>query len=154
MVDLDRGGPHYPGEKSLADLASTGVRRSDLTPRPGVAVLRNGGVAPSDAAAVVSALVEAHPTVVLRLPPRPHPEGDWPAVVPVRLLLPGGLFPWGAHPAVYQSTPVLVRMPGAGVRLPIPRPLTVESLLRGRRPPGRDRWVAAWRGAWRFPWGR
>jgi hypothetical protein len=154
VVDLDIGGPHYPGERSLAEMASGGVRRDDLIPRPGIAVLRNGGVTAADAAPVVSALVAAHPTVVLRLPPRPHPDGVGLPVVPVRLLLPGGWFPWGGHPAVYQATPAVARMPGVGVRLPIPRPATVESLLRGRRPLQRDRWVAAWRAAWGFPWGR
>ncbi len=154
MVDLDRGGPHYPGEKSLADLSSEGLRQVDLTPRPGVAVLRNGGVSAGDAADTITALVAAHPTVVLRLPPRPYPDPAGPPVVVVRLLIPGDLYPWGGHPAVWQSTPALARMPGPGVRLPVPRSITVESLLRGRRPPGRDRWVAAWQAVWRFPWGR
>ena len=43
VVDLDEGGPHYPGEASLADLVRAGSRRADLYPeRRGVAVLRNG----------------------------------------------------------------------------------------------------------------
>ncbi|OFW63206.1 MAG: hypothetical protein A2135_02625 [Actinobacteria bacterium RBG_16_67_15] len=154
VIDLDSGGPRYPGERSLADLVGTGLRRPDLIPRPGVAVLRNGGVTPAAAAEVVDALVAAHPTVVLRLPPRPRPAAAGAAVVPVRLLLPGNLYPWGDQPGVFQATPSLTQLPGRGVRLPVPRPITVESLLRGRRPPGRDHWVKAWAAAWRFPWGR
>lgn len=154
VIDLDSGGPRYPGERSLADLVADGLRRPDLTPRPGVAVLRNGGVAPAAAAMVIDALVAAHPTVVLRLPPRPRPVADGAAVVPVRLLLPGSLYPWGDRPAVFQATPTLASLPGPGVRLPVPRPITIESLLRGRRPPGRDRWISAWAPVWRFPWGR
>ncbi len=154
VVDLDSGGPHYPGERSLADLVAAGLRRPDLVPRPGVAVLRNGGVAAATAAGVVDALVAAHPTVVLRLPPRPRPVLDGHPVVPVRMLLPGNLFPLGDGPAVFQATPALVRLPAAGIRLPVPRPITVDSLLHGRRPPGRDRWIAAWGAVWRFPWVR
>jgi hypothetical protein len=154
VIDLDSGGPHYPGERSLADLVGDGVRRVDLTPRAGVAVLRNGGVTPAAAVSVVEALVAAHPTVVLRLPPRPRPSDERAPIVPVRLLLPGGLHPWGDRPAVFQATPIPMSLPGPGVRLPAPRPITIESLLRGRRPPGRDRWVAAWASVWRYPWGR
>ncbi|MBI5156676.1 MAG: hypothetical protein HZA58_01540 [Acidimicrobiia bacterium] len=154
MVDLDPGGPNYPGERSLAALVSEGVRRPDLVPRPGVGVVRNGGVAPADAGEVIRALIAAHATVVLRLPPRPYPEGFPFPVVPVRLLVPGRLFAAGDRPAVYQATPILARMPTEGVRLPVPNPATVAALLRGRRPVGRDRWIGAWRHAWRFPWSR
>ena len=152
VIDLDPAGPQYPGDRSLADLASDGVRRPDLVPRSGVGVVRNGGVAPADAGQVIHALIAAHPTVVLRLPPRPYPEGVPFPVVPVRLLVPGGLFPVGNRPAVYQATPVLARMPTEGVRLPVPNPATVAALLHGRRPVARDRWITAWGRAWRFPW--
>jgi hypothetical protein len=154
VIDLDPGGPRYPGGRSLADLVADGPRRSDLEARSGVAVLRNGGVAPAEAAAVVQALIAAHPTVVLRLPPRPHPSGFPLAVIPVRLLLPGDFYAMGDRPAVYQATPAAARMPTEGVRLPVPHPATVSALLRGRRPPRRDRWIEAWRPAWRFPWER
>lgn len=117
-------------------------------------MLRNGGVAPQDAARVVEALLEAYPTVVVRLPPRPRPVGLPFPVVPVRLLIPGELYPMGEHPGVFQATPAFVRMPADGVRLPVPHPVTVAGLLRGRRPPARDRWIAAWRAVWRFPWDR
>lgn len=154
VIDLDPGGPRYPGPRSLADLADDGVRRTDLEPRPGVAVLRNGGVAPAEAAVVVGALLEAHPRVVVRLPPRPDPIGLPMPVVPVRLLVPGGWFRLPAVPAVFQATPALVRMPADGVRLPVPRASTVASLLRGRRPPAGDRWVRAWHRVWGFAWER
>lgn len=152
VLDLDPGGPRYRGSRSLADLASEGLRGPDLVPRRGVGVVRNGGVGPADAAEIVHALIAAHPTVVLRLPPRPTPEGTPFPVVPVRLLAPGGLFPGNDRPAVYQATPVLTRMPTEGIRLPIPNPATVAALLHGRRPVARDRWIAAWKRAWRFPW--
>lgn len=152
VVDLDPEGPSYPGEGTLASLAADGPRRDDLTPRPGVAVLRNGGVSLGEAAAVVDALVAAHRTVVLRLPPRPRPDGFPHPVVPVRLLIPGGLFPSLDGPAVYQATPAWAPMPTPGVRLPVPHRSTVTALLAGRRPGRRDRWVAAWRSAWRLPW--
>lgn len=154
LIDLDSGGPRYPGERSLADLVTDGLRRSDLEPRRGVAVVRNGGVPPADAAEVVQALLAAHPTVVLRLPPRPKPGGIPFPVVPVRLLVPGDWYPPLERPAVYQATPSVVRMPSEGVRLPVPSPTTVAALLGGRRPPNRDRWIAAWRKVWRYPWDR
>jgi len=153
VIDLDPGGPRYPGARSLADLATDGVRAPDLKPRPGVAVLRNGGVTPADAAPVVTALLERHPVVVLRLPPRPAP-GPLPVpVVPVRLLLPGGGFA-DAGPAVYQATPAWLRLPAEGVRLPVPGSGTVAAIVAGRRPSTRDRWVGAWRRVWRYSWTR
>jgi hypothetical protein len=153
VIDLDPGGPRYPGDRSLADLAADGVRAPDLEPRHGVAVLRNGGVTPVEAAPVVTALLERHPVVVLRLPPRPAP-GPLPVpVVPVRLLIPGGWFD-GSGPAVYQATPAWLRMPAEGVRLPVPARDTVAAIVAGRRPSGRDRWVAAWRRVWGYRWTR
>ena len=154
VIDLDPGGPQYPGQRSLADLATEGVQRSDLEPRRGVAVLRNGGVAPADAAGAVAALLDAHDRVVVRLPPRPVPDGVPLPVLPVRLLLPGAWFPLPPTPAVFQGTPALVRLPAEGVRLPVPRPATVAALLVGRRPPRGDRWVRSWEPVWRYPWGR
>ncbi|MDP2622828.1 MAG: hypothetical protein Q8Q29_03405, partial [Actinomycetota bacterium] len=56
VVDLDPLGPRYPGDRSLADLVQDGLRRDDLTPRRGVGVLRNGGVAPIEAKSVIEAL--------------------------------------------------------------------------------------------------
>jgi hypothetical protein len=153
VIDLDPGGPHYPGEVSLADLVGEGPRRDHLSPsRSGVAVLRNGGVTPQAAAEVVAALVAGWDRVVLRLPPRPAPAGDGIPVAPVRLLAPGGLFSPGEGRSVFQATPALSRPPGPGVRLPVPSRGTVAALALGRRPRPGDRWVAAWRRVWEVPW--
>ena len=152
VVDLDPLGPRYPGERTLAELVAGGVRRDDLAPRGGVGVLRNGGVSPSEAGSVVDALLAHHPRVVLRLPPRPAPAHLPIPVVPVRLHLPGSLFARPDGPAVFQATPSFARLPGIGVRLPVPAGTTVRALLDGRRPSSRDRWVKAWRSAWTLPW--
>lgn len=149
VIDLDPGGPQYPGERSLADLAADDPTAQDLEPRPGVAVLRNGGVAPSAAAEVIGALLERWERIVLRLPPRPEPQTEFP-VVPVRLLVPGWLG-GPADPAVWQATPEWTQLPGPGVRLPVPDRSTVRALLAGRRP-GRSRWVDAWRSVWKARW--
>ena len=152
VVDLDPLGPNYPGDRSLAEMTADGVRRDDITPGQGVAVLRNGGVVPSDAGPTVEALLAHHPRVVLRLPPRPPPVHLPVPIVPVRLHLPGSLFAPADGPAVFQATPSFARLPGIGVRLPVPSPTTVQALVAGRRPPARDRWIRAWRSAWRLPW--
>jgi len=154
VVDLDEHGPRWPGDRALADLVEDGARRDDLTPGPGVAVLRNGGVAASEAAGVVRALADAWPDCVLRLPPRPEPPLGTMPIVPVHLLVPGGLFPAPDGRAVYQATPAWSRMPGPGIRLPVPRRTTVAALAGGRRPPGRDPWVSAWRRVWEQRWER
>jgi len=155
VVDLDPLGPHYPGSASLADLVAEGPRKADLSPaRRGVAVLRNGGVSTAAASEVVSALVAGWERVVLRLPPRPAPAAPGGPVVPVRLLIPGALFPHSTGPAVYQSTRAPLPLPGPGLRLPVPAAGTVAGLLKGRLPLVGDRWVRAWRPVWEAPWGR
>lgn len=127
VVDLDEGGPHYPGESSLADMVEGGPRLADLRPeRRGVSVLRNGGVPIAEAAPVVEALLGGWGCVVIRLPPR-QPVAVQIPVVPVRLLLPGRLFPWADGPAVFQATPVPMPLPGPGIRLPTPGRATVAA---------------------------
>jgi hypothetical protein len=154
VVDLDPGGPRYPGETSLARLVAEEPRREHLRAgRSGVAVLRNGGVAPGEAAPVVEALLEGWDRVVLRLPPRRRVVLPVP-IVPVRMLLPGGLFDRHDGPSVYQATPAPVRLPGPGIRLPAPARATVGALVRGGAPPRWDRWVRAWRPVWEAPWRR
>ena len=155
VVDLDPAGPRYPGTGSLAGLVAEGPRRSDISPRGGgVAVLHNGGVTAGEAAVVVEALLGGWGRVVLRLPPRPRPEAVFSVpVIPVHLLIPGGLFQVAAEPGVYQSTPVRMSLPGNGVRLPRPSTSTVLALLTGRLPVPTNRWLAAWRQVWRIPWG-
>jgi hypothetical protein len=155
VVDLDPLGPRYPGDRSLAELVREGPRRADLGPtRRGVAVLRNGGVSAPAAAEVVAALSAGWEKVVLRLPPRPLPTGEGPPVVPVHLLLPGGLFPRAPGAAVYQATRAMLPLPGPGWLLPVPAAGTVAGLLRGRLPVAGDRWIRAWRPVWEAPWGR
>ena len=73
VVDLDESGPRYPGSRSLADVVGDGIRKADLTPRRGVALLRNGGVDAAAASEVLHELTAAWPHCVLRLPPRPQP---------------------------------------------------------------------------------
>ena len=154
VVDLDEHGPRYGGERSLADMVADGPRRDDLTPLPGVAVLRNGGVAASDAADLVRSLAAAWPDCVLRLPPRPEPPLGTMPIVPVHVLAPGGLFPTPARLAVYQATPAWMRLPGPGIRLPVPRRTTVTALCLGRRPAGSDLWMRTWRRVWEQRWDR
>jgi hypothetical protein len=152
VIDLDEHGPRYPGEASLARLVAEEPRLSDLQPaRQGVAVLRNGGIGPLDAERVVRALIDGWGRVVVRLAPRGAVRVSLP-VVPVRLLLPGGLFDRRDGPAVYQATPVPQRLPGPGIRLPAPARSTVAALLRGVAPPRWDRWVRAWRRVWEASW--
>ncbi len=154
VVDLDPLGPRYPGSNSLADLVAEGPRKADLSPaRRGVVVLRNGGVNPAAAAEVVAALIGGWDRVVLRLPPRPVPAAGGIPIAPVRLLVPGGLFPHDGAPSVYQATRPVMPLPGPGLRLPRPGPGTVAALLAGRRPAAGDRWIRAWRPVWEAPWG-
>lgn len=149
VVDLDPEGPPYPGDASLRELVDREPTESELSPGRGVAVIRNGGVAPSAASEVVAALLARWPRVVLRLPSRTPDDSELP-VVPVRLLLPGWLAS-RPEPAVWQSTPHWVPMPADGVRLPVPSLATVQALSRGRIP-ARSGWVRAWRSVWRLPW--
>jgi hypothetical protein len=155
VIDLDPQGPRYPGPRSLADLVADGPRRADLEPDgSGVAVLRNGGVAAGEAAAVVKAMIDRWPRVVLRLPPRPAAPRRGVPTVTVRLLVPGGLFSAGMRPAVYQATPHPMQLPGPGIRLPVPSRRTTAALLTGRMPAAGDRWVRSWRRVWEAPWTR
>jgi hypothetical protein len=152
VVDLDPSGPRYPGTASLASLVAEGPRRADLSPgRRGVAVVRNGGVDPEAASPGVDALAAGWDRVVLRLPPRRPPIPGCP-VVPVRLSVPGALFPAVDGPAVYQSTPGALQPPGPGIRLPVPARRTVEGLIAGRLPLPGDRWIRAWRRVWEASW--
>lgn len=151
VVDLDPEGPPYPGDRSLADLVEDEPRADELAPRPGVAVLRNGGVNPSAAAEVVSGLLERWERVVLRLPTRPAPQSSMDAIA-VRLLV-GGWYAGPAEPGVWQATPEWTQLPAPGVRLPVPDRGTIRALLSGRRPVA-SRWVKAWRSVWRLGWAR
>ena len=137
VVDLEVDGPRYPGPGSLADLVAEGPRLSDLRPAaPGVAVLRNGGVAADDAREVLNALRDGWPNVVLRTQ-RPLERVP---TVPVIPLLPGGHTARAPGAAVYQQIGWPEKAPGPSVRLPTPSRATVGSLLEGKLPP-RSRWI-------------
>ncbi|HUO45803.1 MAG TPA: hypothetical protein VM470_03105 [Acidimicrobiia bacterium] len=149
MIDGDPGGPPYPGDRSLAELVEEGPRRRELSPdSSGLAILRNGGVRLAQAGAVVAALGQGWPAVVIRVV-----DADlstWP-VIPVIPLLPGLLAPGPGRAAVWQATSLGAGAPGPGPVLP---PLT-RGLLTGLlnmhfRPAGR--WVRAWRRVWELPW--
>jgi hypothetical protein len=146
VVDLDPGGPNYPGAATLADLVADGPRRGDLSPsRRGVAVLANGGIDPEEAAWLLDALVEGWPSVVLRLPAG-H-DGSVGAI-PVIPLVPGDLFAEYGSRAVYQQSGWRVEAPASSVVLPRPRRSTIGMLLSGAAPPRWDRWISAWRPLW------
>jgi len=155
VVDLDPGGPRYPGEMTLARLVAEGPRRRDLEPaHRGVAVLGNGGISAEAAIEVVAALVASWPDVVLRVPAAGPPPlasmGEVP-VVAFRPLLPGGLAAGPVRGVVWQSAGWRLTPPSPGPVLPRARAATVHSLLSGVRP-RRDRWLRAIGEVWSRRW--
>ncbi len=154
VVDLDQAGPAYPGSRTLRDLVEGGLRAADLSPqRRGTAILANGNVSAADAAEVLGHLIAAWPAIVLRT--AAVGQDDVPApLVPVRLLVPGGLFSPSGR-GVYQLTRqsfLRPRPPQDAVVVLPPAPRAVlRHLLRGRQP-GRSRWIKSWRRVWATPW--
>lgn len=148
VVDLDPGGPRYPG-RTLAELVDDGPTHDELHPkRRGVAVMANGGIDPVDASGVLGALMDTWPNVVLRLPSlRVHDPGV--GTVPVFPLSP--LAPRPSGPAVYQRSLWRMNPPGPGLLLPRPAAATIRALVRGTRP-GPSRWIRAWADVWEAPW--
>jgi hypothetical protein len=150
IVDLDVGGPRYPGDLTLASLVADGPTGKDLSPqRRGIAVVRNGGVNPEEAEQVLRALVDGWPAVVFRLP-ADHTGGD--GAIPVLPLIPGSMMDRSAGPAIYQRSGWRVRIPEGGIALPRPGRGTVSALLTGRAPHPGDRWIRAWRRVWEQSW--
>lgn len=152
VVDLDPQGPAYPSERSLRQLVDGGPRAADLTPqRRGLAVLANGGVSWEAAQQLVELIVKNWPAVVFRLP---QAEVDAPApLIPVRLLVPGGLFPPSGR-GVFQrvSTSRTRHRPGPGAIVLPPAPRrAVAALLEGRQP-APSRWLRAWGPIWEGTW--
>lgn len=148
MADLDLDGPPYPTERSLADLVEEGPTRAELSPeRPGVAVLRNGGIESGPALEVLEGLAGSWPVIVVRVGMDHVPI----PVVPVRPLWPGCLAPTGELASVWQMVHGGSDAPGPGPVLPPPGRAVVAGLLSGRRPV-RSRWVRAWRKVWELPW--
>ena len=158
VVDLDLRGPRYPGGLTLARLVADGPRRSELEPRRrGVAVLRNGGVAPAQAGEVLEALISGWPAVVVRLPANDlgAAVGGVP-VVPFRPLLPawapaGPLLDAPLGACVWQSAGWRVKPPTPGPVLPRPGAGIVAALLNGVRPP-KGRWLRSFRQVWEYTW--
>ena len=147
VIDTDPEGPVAPGGSTLAKLAADGPTRADLEPRSGAAAfLPNGGIEVTDAADIVAAFAARWPAVVLRCPPRrPRPKGS----VLFAPLLPE---PWGRRangPTVYQRTPVSPTSDPGTLVLPTPRPGTIRSLIAGRKPPVRDRWLRRLAQVWK-----
>jgi hypothetical protein len=150
VVDLDRDGPPYPGDVSLASLVADGPTRADLSPqRRGVAVVRNGGVDPQDAEVVLHALVDGWPAVVFRLPQGHIADGS---AIPILPLVPGPLLRRFPGPAVYQRSAWRLEVPTNAVVLPRPGSGTISALLSGRVPHPGDRWIRAWRRVWETAW--
>lgn len=148
VVDLDRDGPPYPAERSVAELIEEGPRRAELFPeRTGVAALPNGGAEPLAALELVETLARHWPVVVVRIA---SGESPFP-VIPVRPLWPGFLAPFGRRPAVWQRASTGSEPPGPGPVLPPPGRATVAALLAGKRP-FRSRWIRAWSRVWELPW--
>ena len=150
VVDLDRNGPRYPGDVSLASLVADGPTKADLSPqRRGVAVVRNGGVEPQDAELVLHALVEGWPAVVFRLPQGHIADGS---AIPILPLVPGPVLRRFPGPAVYQRSAWRVEVPPNAMALPRPGSGTISALLSGRAPHPGDRWIRAWRRVWGTAW--
>jgi hypothetical protein len=154
IVDLDPGGPPYPGGRSLAELADDGPTRAELFGgggrRTGIALLRNGGVSLEKAMPVLEALAAEWPALVLRVPLSMPVGLRWP-IIPLVPLFSGFLTPWEDRAAVWQSTGTGVPAPGPGPVLP---PLKRQSLLglMAFRVEPRGPWVSAWRRIWELPW--
>ena len=110
-------------------------------------MLRNGGVAPSEATEVLTALLRGWPNVVLRAR---NPVDQVPTV-PLVPLLPGELIRSDHRVAVYQRLGWRLPAPGPAIALPTPSRGTVRALCEGRLPM-RSRWVAAWGPVWEMPW--
>jgi len=150
VVDLDRNGPRYRGELTLAGLVADGPTRADLSPsRRGVAVIRNGGVEPDEAEEVLHALLAGWPAVVMRLPSR-HSGGD--GAIPILPLIPGATLRRRPGPAVYQRSAWRVDVPEGAVVLPRPAAATIGALLSGKMPNRHDRWIRSWGRVWEQPW--
>ncbi len=150
VADLDPAGVAYPSERSLRDLVAGGPRASELRPaRRGLAVLRNGGVSLAESRSVVELLIQNWPAVVLRLG---GPSGDVPApFVPVRLLVPGRLFPPQGRGVYQRVSATRLRLPEGGIGLP-PAPRRAVAALLALKQPGPSRWLRAWRRVWTSSW--
>lgn len=146
VVDLDQGGPPMPGGGDLASLVARGPTEAELRPEhSGVAIIGNGGIAASDATDVIAALADRWPNLVLRCAPSQIPPD---AAVPLIPLLPAPFTIRIDRPSVYQRTRFGgIPQPDVAV-LPAPKPATVRSLLSGRIPVQRDKWIGSLEHVW------
>jgi hypothetical protein len=139
VIDLDPGGPPFPGEFTLAELVRDGPTDEQLSPSDGgIGILANGGVSVSDASEIVAALVTRWPNVVLRCSPAQPPPDAAVSLIP---LLPA---PFGSPPTprtVYQRTGFHTEVPQHSLVLPRPRRSTIEGLMGLRRMPKRSAWL-------------
>lgn len=138
-----------PGQRTLRDIVEDGPSMRELSPgRPGVALVRGGGIEPATAIATIEELSLRWPALVIRTP-LGRPVGP---TVPAMPLYPGTLLrpPDSAH-CVWQPVGAGSDPPAPGPVLPRIRPATLQALLSGRLP-RRSRWVSAWRQVWEMPW--
>ncbi|MCL1593906.1 MAG: hypothetical protein M3132_06095 [Actinomycetia bacterium] len=146
VIDLDPSGPPIPGGGDLASLVERGPTESELAPsKVGIAVLGNGGIEVSDASEVISAIAHRWPNVVLRCAPHSPPGRGVVSVVPV---LPEPFTLVAEGKVAYQRTSLGGDPETGAIVLPVPRPAVIRSLLSGRIPPVRDRWLRALDAVW------
>lgn len=146
VIDLDPSGPPLPGDGDLASLVERGPTESDLSPsRVGVAVLGNGGIDVSHAGEVVAAIAHRWPNVVLRCAPHEPPGRGAVTVVPV---LPEPFAIVAQGKVAYQRTSLGGDPEPGAIVLPVPRPVVICSLMAGRIPPMKDRWMRALDAVW------
>ncbi|MFV1999764.1 MAG: hypothetical protein ACC654_05290 [Acidimicrobiia bacterium] len=146
VIDLDESGPPMSGGGDLASLVSRGPTEAELSPRnSGVAVLGNGGVSVADASEVIAAIADRWPNVVLRCAPHVRPADR---AIPVIPMLPNPFSMVAPGAVVYQRTAFGGNAEPGMLVLPIPRPHVIRSLMSGRLPPGRDRWMRSLDDVW------
>lgn len=147
---IDLVDPRVDGDRrTLRDIASDGPSLHEMSPgRPGVAMIRGGGIDLSAAVEIIEQLAARWPALVVRTNQRQQGFPTVPAVP----LYPGTLLPAsGVSHCVWQPVGNGADPPGPGPILPRLRPATVRRLLSGRLP-RRSRWIAAWRQVWEMPW--
>ena len=145
VIDLDVEGIPLLGDRTLARLVEDGPTLAELVPsRSGVAVLTHGGVDTESATAVVGALVDSWPCVVVR---SPFPLSGLP-FVEVAPLIPG--VDTKVSPRIWVRTGIGRIDPGPGPVVDGPNRSAVAALVAGKAPTGR--WLRSWAGVWRWPW--
>ncbi len=146
VIDLDPSGPPLSGGGDLASLVQRGPTEADLSPsKAGIAVLGNGGVTVPEASEVIAAIAQRWPNVVMRCSPHESPGSGAVTIVPV---LPEPFAIVAAGKVAFQRTSFGGDPEPGAIVLPVPRPAVIRSLLSGRIPPMKDRWMRAIDGVW------